>query len=212
MSNATNTLAPGGFDEDVVDDQQQLIASVAGNNLPSSVVAYAQQAEGSEGEAVAGVIVIDGSGSMQKVRKAVIEGFNTLRKVLRTSHERRKMHLRVIIFNSKVNAWEPYGSASPFLTPLEGDPSELPEFTDVVYVPYGATALYKAALEGLAAVEILAKEFEDAGYDVRRVIAVISDGFDNMSSKEDLAQLRKAVQRRTFLEKYTFLFYGIIDT
>lgn len=210
MSTSTPVIAPF-YNDDEVEDLSMVNSAIAASNLPQSVITYAQQAEAQEGEAVVGVLVVDASGSMEEVRQATVDGLQLFREALMKSHERRKMHIRVILFNNKSAPWEPHGPGSPFLTLLDGDDAFMPEITLSFFRPNGLTALYAAVQEGVAAVDLLARALKEEGYDVRRVVAVVSDGFDNRSPAAVLAQLRAFVQRCVLQEGWAFLFFGLIS-
>lgn len=210
MSGNAQVVAPF-YDDDTVDDQQMVLGTIAGAHLPQAIVSYAQQAETQEGEATALVVVVDMSGSLSGKAQAVRKGLNAFREVLMKSHERRKMHIRVILFNNKWKAWEPHGPDVPFMTALKGDPHCLPEITEQVYYPSGTTMIYEPVRQGTAACELLAAALEKDGNDVRRVVVVVSDGFDNESAPGHREQLKTYVATKALSEKWSFQFYGFMD-
>jgi len=216
MDNQKNKQIISPFYSDDDEEAGQIImAGLSSSNLPSAIIATATNASTQEGEAVAGVIIIDASSTMRPNRAAVVEGMNIFRQAIIKSHERRKMHLMVIFFDSEAKIWKPYGEDQPFMTAVEGDPLCIPEFTLDIYNmdQYNAmTALYDADLIGMASADLLAKAMEDEqGADVRQVITTIGDGFDNSSKKGSLAQVRKLNELKALREDHLTMFYGLIS-
>jgi hypothetical protein len=210
---ATNTqaiVAPfySGDDEEI----QAVTAGVAASALPTVLAHSASTAQSAEGEAIIGGIAIDASGSMLDVSQAVVEGFNFFRAEVMKSTERRKTQLMVLFFNSRVTEWNPYGGADPFMTLLQKHARVLPELSLSAYSAYGSTALYRAYLQLVATCDLMAKSIEDTqGVDTRQVIIGMTDGFDNVSRPDELAQLRSLITRRRVQENWTGMLFGIAD-
>jgi hypothetical protein len=203
------------YSDDDEEAGQIIIAGLSSSNLPSAIIATAADASTQEGEAVAGVIIIDASSTMHPNREAVVDGMNIFREAIIKSHERRKMHLMIIFFDSEAKIWKPYGEDQPFMTAVEGDPLCIPKFTLDIYNMdqfHAMTALYGADLIGMASADLLAKAMEEEqGADVRQVITTIGDGFDNSSQKGNLAQVRKLNNIKALREDYLTMFYGLIS-
>ena len=212
MSEKQNQIAPF-YDEE--DEVQIITAGLAGSTLPSRVTSLAKTAHSQEGEAVIGVIVIDASSTMYPNRQAVVDGLREFREAVMKSHERRKMHLMVIIFDGKTHVWKPHGADVDFMTVVEGDDHLLPEFTLEMYNmdPHSAmTAVYSASLEGISSIDLFSSVVEeDRGWDTRQILVVVGDGFDNSSDKGHLAKLRKLVTTRRLRENWTGIFFGIVS-
>ncbi len=209
-------ISPYYSDEEDQNVQAAITTGLSASGLPSQIIQVAQTSPSAEGEAVVGVVIIDASGTMEPNRDAVIQAMNLFREAIMKSHERRKMSLMVIFFDSEVRVWKPFlikNDDRSFLTAVEGDPYCIPEFTRDIYDPTSMTCLYEAVLEGLASIDLLSKAIEEEqGADCRRVAIVVSDGFDNVSARGCLAQVCALVKARRLREDCVFIYYGLISS
>ena len=122
------------------------------------------------------LVILDMSGSMDTIRKSVVEGFNTLAEGLRQANCRfsgtQEHYLSLFVFNQI--EWEyPYCKYAYYNVPIDS----VPPLTLDIYQPMGGTPLYDAM--GVAISQMM--EYVDTLSEYSVMVTIISDGLENMS-------------------------------
>lgn len=133
-------------------------------------------------------IVLDSSGSMQRIRNATISGVNEW-----LGDQRREdstdMDLLLVPFASSVER-------------IEG-PADVRQFSDLTpqsYDPEGNTALYDGVMTCISKLETL-----DAD---AYMVLIVTDGEENCSHEYDLAKTRAKIEQLTATGRWTFVYLG----
>ena len=136
-------------------------------------------------------IVLDESKSMDRRRKATIDGFNDYIGELKSDDEIGDVKVALTRFSSdytKVHTNTPLRSVK--------------KLTKDTYRPSGMTALYDAV--GVTIDEI----DENLGDDDRALIVVMTDGFENKSTEYTGREISAMIEDRQDRENWTFVFLG----
>jgi len=141
-------------------------------------------------------VVLDSSGSMQKIKKEVIQGFNEHAATIRAgSGNQLDSKICLMTFATHVN---------PPLLWCE-NANNLNNLTEENYRPGGMTAMLDcvgATIDGLEKVE----DIEDEETAV--LVLVVSDGRENNSRRETYKSIAERVQRLTKTGRWTFVYLG----
>lgn len=116
------------------------------------------------------VPVLDMSGSMTPVTKAVIDGYNTMLQAMRDSKQAESILVSTWVFNNQPQLLYGY-------TPV----SQVPHLTNHDYRPDWMTALYDATLDAFTGLVGYGQQLRDSGIYTKCVVVVFSDGADNRS-------------------------------
>src|SRR5258706_3516887 len=136
-------------------------------------------------------IVLDKSGSMEKIKDATIDGFNKqVDSIVREAVG--KVYLSLITFSSQV---EPVFVNQP--------PSYLTKLTKENYRPNGWTALYYAVGHAINRLEYTAEDVGNSAF----LVIIISDGQENYS-KEFQFTLPAMIKRKQETGRWTFVYVG----
>ncbi len=138
-------------------------------------------------------IAIDRSGSMQGIRKEVVEAYNNQIKTLREESAKYgiKTYLTLITFSYGVD--KPLYNARPI--------DSVPLLNINEYVPAGSTALRDAI--GVATDTI--QSFNPINVDASYLVVVITDGAENNSLKFTPNALRALIARNTNTDRWTYV-------
>ena len=136
-------------------------------------------------------VVIDESGSMQPLRKSVIDGFNEWLQEQQKVKEDEGL-LTVTLFNTQsrlLYSLTPVANAEPL--------------SEQLYIPNGGTALWDAIADSLTRVS-------PNEYDGDRVLTVImTDGQENASVEyNSLFKIKQLIQDKESTGRHTFVFIG----
>ena len=136
-------------------------------------------------------IVLDKSGSMEKIKDATIDGFNKqVDSIVREAVG--KVYLSLITFSSQV---EPVFVNQP--------PSYLTKLTRENYRPNGWTALYDAVGHAINRLEYTAEDVWNSAF----LVIIVSDGVENFS-KEFKFTLPAMIKRKQETGRWTFVYVG----
>jgi len=189
-------------------DESFVPSVMAASSLPQKVGGYIEELIDTA-EVIIGDFVIDATGSMWDVRKAVVEGYSKMHNFLNATSERRKFQIARTQFNTQI--WEDH-SFLPVINEL--DPSQaFPVMKANDYQPGGMTKLYEAVQWAIASCEYYLKAIQQskAATVTRIVLPIVSDGFDNQSAKGIQEEIVNFVKGRSMSELWSFQFYGIAD-
>ena len=141
-------------------------------------------------------VVLDSSGSMQKIKKEVIQGFNEHAATIRAgSGNQLDSKVCLMTFASYVNP--------PVLWCV--DAKQLKDLTEESYKPDGMTAMLDCVGVTIDKLE----EQEDIEDEQTAVLVlVVSDGRENNSRKETYPSIAERVQRLTKTGRWTFVYLG----
>ena len=141
-------------------------------------------------------VVLDSSGSMQKIKKEVIQGFNEHAATIRAgSGNQLDSKVCLMTFASYVNP--------PVLWCV--DAKQLKDLTEESYKPDGMTAMLDCVGVTIDKLE----EQEDIEDEQTAVLVlVVSDGQENNSRKETYPSIAERVQRLTKTGRWTFVYLG----
>lgn len=139
------------------------------------------------------VCILDRSGSMASIREDAIGGFNTFLEVQKAVPGAAR--LTVVLFDNEVE------------TPLNrADLAGAAPFTDADFVPRGMTALYDAVGDALYRLHARIAETPAAERPERVVVAILTDGQENASTRFSRTQVADAIAaRRAEGWDFTFL-------
>ncbi len=135
-------------------------------------------------------IVLDRSGSMQRIRQRTVDTINEQLDTLQDSEDNQDDRVTVVTFNGKVDG--------PRFFPLDE------RFALEDYDPRGSTALYDAiekTVDMFQQIEVA--EDEDVAY----LLIIISDGDEN-SSSVSCERITSIVQELEAQDNWTFTFIG----
>lgn len=141
-------------------------------------------------------LVLDSSGSMETIKKEVIQGFNEHAATIRAgSGNQLDSKISLMTFASYVNP--------PILWCV--DAKELKDLTEESYTPDGMTAMLDCVGVTIDKLE----EQPDIEDDQTAVLVlVVSDGQENNSRKETYGSIAERVQRLTKTGRWTFVYLG----
>lgn len=139
------------------------------------------------------VCILDRSGSMASIREDAIGGFNTFLEAQKAVPGAAR--LTVVLFDNEVE------------TPLNRvDLAGAAPFTDADFVPRGMTALYDAVGDALYRLHSRIAETPAAERPERVVVAILTDGQENASTRFSKTQVADAIAaRRAEGWDFTFL-------
>src|SRR5258706_3780732 len=136
-------------------------------------------------------IVLDKSGSMEKIKDATIDGFNKqVDSIVREAVG--KVYLSLITFSSQV---EPVFVNQP--------PSYLTKLTRENYRPNGWTALYDAVGHAINRLDYTSEDVGNSAF----LVIIVSDGQENYS-KEFRHTLPAMIKRKQETGRWTFVYVG----
>jgi len=136
--------------------------------------------------------LLDKSGSMSAVKDATLKGFNAYIDELKQSKE--NIHFSLTLFDT-MSIETPYTDI-----PVH----DIPQLTAHSYRPHGGTPLYDAVVES---VEDLHKKIKDQK-DTAVVVAIMTDGMENASTKHTRSCLKKLVKKLEKKGNWTFAYMG----
>lgn len=142
------------------------------------------------------VIVLDMSGSMDRARDAVIDGYNAMMETLRDSRLADSILVSTWIFSNAPRLLHGY-------TPV----TYANDITKNEYGPSGGTALYDAVLNAYTGIVAYGQDLRDSGIRTQSIIAVFSDGEDN-SSQHRVGEVRQVSEDLIAQEIYVPVFVG----
>lgn len=138
--------------------------------------------------------ILDASGSMNRIKKSAIEGFNSFLEE-QQQEEADECSLGVVMFNS--TAGELYPST---------DVNALEPLTEALYPCSGGTALYDAvggAIDSLGARYAAMEEAERPG---RVMVVIITDGAENSSQEYTQQQVSEMIEHQQDKYNWKFVF------
>lgn len=141
--------------------------------------------------------ILDRSGSMESMKKSVIDGFNEYINGLKKAKETKKTLFSLTTFDSDMSnslQLEKVYVAKPV--------KEIEPLTANKFVPRGGTPLYDAAVE---TIESLAKKVSD---DQPVLVVIMTDGEENTSKKHDQECFSDLVEKLKLKGNWTFVFMG----
>lgn len=141
--------------------------------------------------------ILDNSGSMQSIKERTISGFNEYLQTLQRESKRKKN--KVLFSLTKFNA---RGIEKPYVAV---DINEIKPLNDRTYMPDDGTPLYDACVETIEAVE---KEVRKMDTDPAVLVAIMTDGEENMSRKHDAKCLSDLIGKLQKKGNWTFVFLG----
>lgn len=133
--------------------------------------------------------ILDMSGSMSSVYESTISGYNEYLGTLKK--EATDMEFALTLFDDVIEG----GSFMPI--------KDVPELTEKSYTPRGMTALYDAVCTTVLETE---KEFKDE--DVKHLVVVLTDGFENSSKEFNEKSMRELIKRLEKTDKWSFVYLG----
>lgn len=142
------------------------------------------------------VFVIDVSGSMERYRDALIDGFNGIKRALRDSKLEDSVVASVWFFNSKPQLVHNF---RPLADVVELDRNNCQ--------PNGTTALYDATLNAMTGLVAYVTDLQNNGVTAKGIVVVISDGEDN-SSNSTTAKIQVVAQDMLDSEIFTLAFFA----
>lgn len=136
--------------------------------------------------------ILDRSGSMEAMKKYVIDGFNEYINGLKMSKETKKTLFSLTTFDS-------VGMDRPYIaTPIK----KVEPLTNKTFIPRGGTPLYDAAVD---TIESLADKVAD---DQPTLVVIMTDGAENSSQKHDQECFSDLVEKLKLKGNWTFVFMG----
>jgi uncharacterized protein YegL len=137
-------------------------------------------------------LVLDQSGSMASVRSEAIEGFNrALDQIRETAESGGETTVSLFVFNQHVE--HRFMNASV---------QDIVSLNDRSYFPKGLTALRDAVGQAIETIE----EVDSLEGDAAALVVVVTDGYENSSSKWNQADLAEKIQQLEDTGKWTFTF------
>lgn len=152
-------------------------------------------------EEIYNVFVVDKSGSMSGLEKAIIDGFNKQTKEIKQLQEdypEQKQFITWIQFDYPEQIEKRF---------LNESIDKIPEMTTEDYVPRGSTALNDAIGIGIESVEDAAGERIREGK-AKALFVILTDGFENSSKKYKTEQIKSKIKELELTENWTFLYIG----
>jgi hypothetical protein len=144
-------------------------------------------------------LIVDQSGSMCDCVGATINGFNEQVKkiyMLYKEFPEQEISIGLTTFNNFVNHLF-----------FELPPLVVKPLTTATYRPMGSTALYDGIGETITDIEIVL-DMTSSQDDTTVVIVVITDGYENASTKFNLEDIKSMITRLEATGKWTFSFLG----
>ena len=143
------------------------------------------------------LIVLDMSGSMDTIRHAVVDGFNTLLDGLKMANAKysgtQEHCLTLCVFNSMVNGFVYYNAPIDSVQPL----------TEEMYVPMAGTPLYDAI--GMSMAHLM--DITDTASNCSVLVTIISDGLENASRFYTKSLISSLVRMQT-ANGWSFSYFG----
>jgi uncharacterized protein YegL len=139
------------------------------------------------------LLLLDRSGSMAKIKPAVIKGFNTFvqaqRKVEGTAD------LTLVQFNDTCEVQ------------FDGVPlEEVPDLTEATFQTSSRTALFDAVGQSMELLGRKLAEMKEVDRPDRVVVSVLTDGFENASVDYSLVDIQKRVEHQQSFYNWEFIF------
>jgi len=136
--------------------------------------------------------ILDRSGSMEIIRDNTIHGFNNF------VNEQRQFGgtMSLVIFDQEITS-----------VYSECDINNVPPLDDMTYIPRGTTALYDAIGMTISYVDRMLQHQHTNHDNTIIKFIILTDGFDNSSSRYNMNQIREMIQTYTQLE-WDFMFLG----
>ena len=134
--------------------------------------------------------VLDRSGSMEVVREATISGFN---EYLQDRQREQDIDYRFSLTTFNEQMQRPYRLAKV---------ADVQPLTRTSYVPSGTTALYDAIANTITDIE------QAIGPDDRVLFVIMTDGMENSSRENTLAQIHQRIREKEDSGRWTFVYLG----
>lgn len=138
--------------------------------------------------------ILDKSGSMAACQNAAISGFNEYLQTTKRQNKVGMCQFNLTLFDTHV--FHKYQNL---------EVHEVQELNHQTYIPDGSTALYDAAV---STIEKIAEEVKHRHDKPAVLVAIMTDGQENASVKENEQCLRDLIERLKKEGNYTFVFMG----
>lgn len=136
--------------------------------------------------------ILDKSGSMDSIYDATIKGFNEYLATLKKSKD--DIHFSLTLFDT-------FSIDTPYVdVPVE----RVPKLSRETYKPNGGTPLYDAVVDSTEALYERVKSDENLAV----VVAIMTDGEENSSTKHDEKCLKKIIKKLEKKGNWTFTYMG----
>jgi uncharacterized protein YegL len=145
------------------------------------------------------IFIVDRSGSMQSIRKDMIGGFNSF------IAEQKKLTT-----DCKVTLYQFDSSHGEVLELVyeKKDLKDVPDLTELTFVPRGGTPLYEAVAKAVKAVgERLSSTPEDERPE-KVLVVIITDGGENSSQDWTSEQVNQMIEHQEQIYKWEFVYLG----
>lgn len=140
--------------------------------------------------------VLDASGSMAKTRSDTIGGFNSFLDKQRSAPGYATMTLRQFADHAERCEYEFRAI------------SEVPDLTELTYIPDGSTALYDAIGYTITDTGAFLRNLPEAARPSKVIIAILTDGKENASRRYSAGVLADMIKLQTDVYKWEFAFLG----
>jgi uncharacterized protein with von Willebrand factor type A (vWA) domain len=137
-------------------------------------------------------IILDKSGSMDSIRKEIVDAFNEQVKTIKANAKDVPTRVSLVTFGTEANEPLLWDVHTYKLKPLELD----------AYYPFGMTAMYDAV--GYTCNRLAKDDDGDTSY----LIIIISDGYENNSKNYTMKQIASMTKELQDTKRWTFTYIG----
>jgi hypothetical protein len=158
-------------------------------------------------------VIIDRSGSMEVIKKAVIEGFNQL--IEDQKKDEGELTVSLIQFDSNGTYWNGFnrglGESSTFRYDILNDFSQLNEvklLNEENYLPAGGTPLNDAVARFIEETGKRLAAMPESQRPEKVIVTIMTDGEENSSRKHTAESVRKMIEHQEQKYGWKFIYIG----